>query len=236
MNRMSGRTLLLFAIAALALVSPAPIRVWQLDDLALKRVPIPSNSHIAGTEPSADFDDDGIPETLMLLNGRASLRTQGQTRWQSPKTWRVAQVQIADLNRDGLPEVVLLVWRTFKPWPVDTWLPKGGRIESFHDSNGRSCHIILIGWKQEAFRELWAGSALAEPINRFAAVDLMGNGQQYLVTLEGEYDNAPSTPARQLKVWEWNGFGFTVVNELQDAFNLIVPVQTENGQVLILTD
>ncbi len=105
-----------------------------------------------------------------------------------------------------------------------------------HDSSGRSCHIILIGWSQDSFRELWAGSALAEPVNSFAAADLTGNGGQYLVILEGEYDDLPSAPARRLKVWEWNGFGFTVVNELEDSFRLMVTVQTEDGQVLILTD
>jgi hypothetical protein len=94
----------------------------------------------------------------------------------------------------------------------------------------------LIGGKQGAFREIWAGSALADPVNRFAAVDLMGNGQQYLVTLEGQYDDPSSAPARRLKVWEWNGFGFTLVNELEDAhaFSLMGIAQTDDRQVLIL--
>lgn len=39
---------------------------------------------------------------------------------------------------------------------------------------------------------------------------------------------------RRLKVWEWNGFGFTVVHELEDSFSLMVPVQMEDRQVLIL--
>ncbi len=39
MNVMSGHALLLLAIGALALLSPAPIHAWQLDDLTLKRAP-----------------------------------------------------------------------------------------------------------------------------------------------------------------------------------------------------
>lgn len=236
MNVMSSRILLLFTIAAFMLITPAPIHAWEWKDAMLKRVSLPSVLQTVETKTSADFDFDGIPDTLILIDGHATIKTEDRIRWQSPQAWRVTQAQIADLNRDGQPEVALLVWRPFRPWPVDAWLPNGGRIRSFHDSKGESCHIILIGWKRDAFRELWAGSALAEPIKAFAAVDLTESGRQYLVALESEYDDLPVAPARRLKVWEWNGFGFTVVNKLKDAFNLMVITQTEAGRVLILTD
>ncbi len=233
---MPNRIRLLLVVVALALVSPAPIRLWQLKDSRLKQVLIPSILHVAQSRTLADFNSDGILEALTLAGGHAAIQADGQTLWQSPSAWQVKQALITDLNRDGVPEMTLLVWRPFKPWPVDTWLPKGGRISSFHDSNGNSCHMILIGWKQGSFRELWAGSALAEPVNTFAVADLMGNGRQYLVTLGGNYDDLPSAPSRQLKVWEWNGFGFSVVNGLEDSFRLLVPVQTDDGRVFILTD
>lgn len=234
---MSGRALLLLAIAALALVSPAPIQVWQFDDLGLKRVSVPSYLRLLAVQTSADFDQDDAPETLALTGDRATIQTDSQIRWQSPQAWQVVQARVTDLNRDGLSEATLLVWRPFKPWPVDTWLPNGGRIDGFHDSKGMSCHIILIGWKQGSFREIWAGSAMADPVKSFAAADLTGNGPQYLVTLEGKYDDPPSAPAGRLKVWEWNGFGFTIVNELEDAYSysLMGTAQTDDRQVLILS-
>jgi hypothetical protein len=235
MNRMPGRSFLLLFIAALGLVSPTPVQAWGLADRTLQRVLVPSTLNFAAAETSADFDRDGIPEELVFAGDRATIRTGNQIRWQSPELWRVAQAQIADLNHDDLPEVVLLVWRPFKPWPVDAWLPNGGRIKSFHDSNGFSCHIILIGWKQAAFRELWAGSAMADPVKSFAATDLAGKAQQYLVTLEGAYDDPPAAPSRRVKVWEWNGFGFSIVNELQDAFSFMSIAQIDDRQVLILT-
>lgn len=236
MNVMSAQPLVLLAIAALALVTPVPIHAWQLSDLTLKRVPIPSVVRLVAAQTSTDFDHDGVPETLTLAGGRATIQTESQARWQSPQAWQVEQAQIADLNRDGVPEAALLVWRPFKPWPVDEWLPNGGRINDFHDSRGLSCHIILIGWYQNSFRERWAGSALAEPVNRFAVADLRGNGEQYLVTLEGNYDDPPSAPSKRLKVWEWNGFGFSVVSTLQGPFSLMATVQTKDGRVLILAD
>jgi hypothetical protein len=237
MNSMSGRILLLLTITALGLVSPAPIRGWQMDDLMLERVPVPSDLRLVAAETSADLDGDGVSETLDLTQQRAVIKTGSQMRWQSPGTWQVKQALIADLNHDEFPEAVLLVWRPFRPWPVDQWLPHSGRIDSFHDSRNMSCHMILIGWKQDAFREIWAGSALADPVNRFAAVDLMGSGQQYLITLEGQYDDPPAAPAKRLKVWEWNGFGFTIVTELEDAhaYSVLGTAQTNDRQVLILT-
>lgn len=235
MNLMSRRLLLLLAFAALGLVSPAPLQAWQLHDLELKHVAMPSVFHLASATNSVDFDEDGLKETLTTMGSRAAIRAGSQIWWQSPPTWQVEQAKVTDLNRDGIPEATLLVWRPFKPWPVDAWLPNGGRIDSFHDSKGMSCHIILIGWKQGSFRELWAGSAMADPVKLFTAADPKGNGQQYLVTLESQYDDLPSSPARRLKIWEWNGFGFTNVNELEKAFGLMGTAETNDRQILILS-
>lgn len=234
-NLMSKRLLLLLTFAALGLVSPAPLQAWQLDHLELKQAAIPSVLHLDAATNSADFDQDGLEETLTSTGSGAAIWAGSQVQWESPPVWGVEQAEVTDLNRDGIPEVTLLVWRPFKPWPVDAWLPHGGRIDNFHDSRGMSCHMILIGWKQDAFRELWAGSAMADPVKIFTVADLMGNGQQYLVTLEAQYDDPPSSPARRLKVWEWNGFGFTNVNELEKAFSIIGTAEINNRQILILS-
>jgi hypothetical protein len=128
----------------------------------------------------------------------------------------------------------LLVWRAFQPWPVDRWLPHGGRIAGFHDGQNDSCHLILIGRRPDGYGELWAGSALADPILAFAGADLNGDGLQELATIEGRYAASGSGPARDLKVWEWNGFGFTVVSTVEGAFSTMALVRDENGRVLIL--
>jgi hypothetical protein len=233
---MPPRTFLLIAIAALALVTPAPIRAWELHGRALERVSLPSGTDMVPAETSADLDGDGVPEMLVVTGDRAVIQTRDQLRWQSPELWQIEQAQITDLNRDGFPEAALLVRRPFKPWPVDAWLPSGGRINDFHDSRGLSCHLILIGWYKESFRERWAGSALAEPVDHFAVADLTGDGNEYLVTLEGEYDDPPSAPSKHLKVWEWNGFGFSVVSEVPGPFSLIATARAQDGHALILAD
>ncbi len=133
MNLMFRRNFLLLSIAALTLVSPVPIHAWQLVDSELKVVPMSAELQPIAPVMSVDFDGDGQPETLTLAEGRAAIHSADQIRWQSPPAWQVQQALIADLNYDGLPEVVLLVRRPFKPWPVDKWLPTGGRIRDFHD-------------------------------------------------------------------------------------------------------
>jgi hypothetical protein len=232
---MRHRTILLLALAALLLVSPAQMRAWQLVGSTLRQIPVPAQVNPVHEKMSADFDQDGNQETLSLTGGHASIQTREQIRWRSPLSWQVRQALISDLNQDGRPEAALLLWRPFQPWPVDAWLPHGGRIVTFHNSNGDSCHIILIGWFKNSFRERWAGSALAEPVESFAAADLTGSGEQFLVTLEARYDDPASAPARFLKVWEWNGFGFNLVSTTEGPFREMALAQALDGRMLILT-
>jgi hypothetical protein len=231
---MDRRAILLFSLLILALVSPARVRAWKLVEESLREVSVPGGIQPVEDAMSADFDGDGKTEILTLADGRAAIQRENQVLWRSPEAWQVTQALVADLNQDGRQEAVLLVWRSFQPWPVDAWLPHGGRIDSFHDSNGKSCHIILIGWYQGSFRERWAGSALVEPVKSLAVADLAGKGEQHLVTLEARYDDPPSAPARSLKVWEWNGFGFSLVSTIAGPFSTLAIAQAPDGRMLIL--
>ncbi|MFH1905869.1 MAG: VCBS repeat-containing protein [Chloroflexota bacterium] len=234
-----------FSLLALILLSPLTPRAWELTPpvglrQGLQSVPLPASFELLEIPAQADLNGDGLPETLRQADGRLAILSGTQAVWQSPESWRVAQAAFSDLNHDGLPEVSLLVWRPFRPWPVDAWLPHGGRIAGFHDAEGQSCHLILIGWKHGVYRELWAGSALAEPLRAFAAADLNGDGKIELVALEGSYrvgaahDDPPSKTASRLKVWEWNGFGFSAVYALEGRFRQMQIVHTPDGRVLIL--
>jgi hypothetical protein len=128
----------------------------------------------------------------------------------------------------------MLVWRPFAPWPIDAFLPDGGRIAGFHDAQNRSCHIILFGWKQGAFRELWAGSALAEPLLDFYAADWNGDGRQELMAVETGYDQP--TTAKALSLWEWNGFGFSLIGRLRTGIGKYAFLTGADGRPSILVD
>jgi hypothetical protein len=224
----------LLVLGLLLQTSPAPLRAWELRPAGLALAPLPAGNLSVMPPSGTEFDGDGLPERLQLTGGRLTISSGAGAVWQSPPGWTVLQAQITDLNHDGSPEATLLVWRPFRPWPVDQWLPHGGRIADFHDNEGNSCHIILVGWRGGAYAELWAGSALAEPVKSFEAADLRGDGVQELVTLEGSYTDSRSAPARALKVWEWNGFGFSVVSAIKGKFEKMALVRADSGRILVL--
>jgi hypothetical protein len=224
----------LLSLASLTLLSPPIARAWQLVSAGLLSVPLTGAYEIVTAPAQADLDGDGWPETLRLADGQFTLHSGTQAGWQSPEAWRVVQAAFTDLDGDGAPEATLLVWRPFRPWPVDEWLPHGGRIAGFHDAAGQSCHIILIGWRDGGYRELWAGSALAAPIRAFAAADLDADGRQELAVLEAGYDDPASMAANRLTVWEWNGFGFSLVYGLSGQFRQLQIIRAADGRFLIL--
>jgi hypothetical protein len=234
--------LAVLALCMLLQTSPASLRALYLESTSLIPVPLPAG--IAPVKPpiEADLNHNGSPESLVLADSRLTIYSGRRPVWQSPTGWTVVQAQITDLNQDGTPEATLLVWRRFRPWPVDQWLPHGGRIARFQDGEGNSCQIILVGWHGNEYGELWAGSALAQPVKSFAAADLNADNIQELVTLEGSYvDSRLSSgffgglaPAHALKVWEWNGFGFSVVSVMEGIFYKLALVQSSAGRILIL--
>jgi hypothetical protein len=182
--------------------------VGQPDDAPDTPLPTPTNTQ-------TDLNGDGVAEALLLTAGSVEIRSRGELVWRNPLSWQVIQAQLTDLNHDGQREVTLLVWRPFQPWPVDRYLPHGGRIKEFHDANGRSCYLILIGWQRGKYRELWAGSAMSSPLRSFSAIDVDGDGRQELVGFESDYTDPRDVPARAITYWEWNGFGFTLLIRLK---------------------
>ena len=227
-------TLAVLTLGMLLQTSPVALHALELTPTGLSVLAIPAGNIAIKPAASADFNRDGTLESLLLAGGRLSILSRGQSVWQSPAAWTVIQAAITDLNHDGAPEATLLVWRLFRPWPVDQWLPYGGRITDFHNAAGFSCQIILIGWRGSEYGELWAGSPMAEPVRSFAVVGLSAGRHQELVTLEGRYSDARSAPGRAIKVWDWNGFGFTIVSGMEGTFNKMALVQARDGRNLIL--
>jgi len=129
-----------------------------------------------------------------------------------PPEWDVRAARLADLDRDGVSECVLLVWRPWQDWPIMRWSASPSPIAAHRDDKGDSAHIILVAPYSGArsYRELWAGSALAWPVLQIEAGDVDGDGWDELVVLEGDYAVGRKGPAQDVAVWRWNGFGFTM--------------------------
>ncbi|HCS38893.1 MAG TPA: hypothetical protein DIW44_04830 [Anaerolineaceae bacterium] len=229
--------LILIALFALSTLSPIPLRFWSLPAESLTRISSDfSKLQVIDPNPLSSFDFGSDNDCLEYAKNSISIfdcQDSSIINWQSPETWKVTEAISADLNRDGKNEMVMVVWRPHKVWPIDTFLPSGGRIADFHDETGLSCHLILVGWDGTKYRELWAGSSLVEPVFNIRAADLDGDGNQELVTIEGMYDNW--NKSGDLTVWEWSGFGFRLRERLQEKFSEFGIVST-NQSVMIITD
>lgn len=237
-NREMSLRLIFVSLLTLLTVSPLTPRYWTVGQ-AIEEVEVSSMGNVALILPNSqeEMNFGGEFDCVVVENQMVKIKDcdqeSGQTFWQSGQTWQVKEAITADLNRDGERELVMLVWRPFKPWPVDSIMPHSGRIESFQDKNGISCHLILVGWDGDSYRELWAGSALVDPIFHIQSVDVDGNGKQELVALEGQYDSIQGTG--NLTVWDWNGFGFTIRDRVRGNFATYGIVSTIED-VLIVTE
>ena len=125
-----------------------------------------------------------------------------------PSTWRITASALADVTGDGSPKWVLVVWRPWRDWPIQSWSAAPSPIAGFHDAAGRSCHLILLDPRDG--REVWAGSALPAPILALAVGDVDGDGRSEVVALEGDYATGRNGLASRVDMWKWNGFGFTL--------------------------
>lgn len=225
----------IISLAAFLLLSPVKLQAWGMEGAKIVKNAIPLQASVDVMPTNVDLNGDGRREDLTLTSGgTAQIYSGSQIVWQSPADWQVKQVGTADLNQDGRPEAILLVWRDFHPWPVDSFLPVGGRISAFHNVSNQSCHIILIGWKKDRYAEMWAGSALAEPIRSFWVGDINKDGKQELITLESAYDDPPQSPARAIKIWEWNGFGFRVLDQINGPIQNAILVRPNLGPPVLL--
>ncbi len=194
----------------------------------------PHDARPADPVIEADLDADGSIERIVLRGAQITVMRDALRVWTTPPQWNVFMAQMADLNWDGRPEIVMAVWWPFKPWPIDAWLPHGGRIAGFHDAQNRSCHIILWGWGGTRFRELWAGSAMAEPVIGFFAADWNADGRDELMTVESSYDSPAR--GRAVSLWEWNGFGFSLVDRWNTILRRFVVLKEENGSPAVLLE
>jgi len=203
------------------------------------------NSHLEGKHRAYTFQDNTFIE---ITPSSANPGTPVQTSFQDPppipgdlpSSWDMRNAIYTDLTGDGKPEIVLLVWRPWRDWPIMRWSKTPSPIAGFHDMDGDSCHIILIdphpyedtgatSASSRSYREIWAGSALPVPLIQIAAGDIDGDDANELIALEGTYTNGRDGAGNRMAVWRWNGFGFTMQWRSEQAECTGLALEDVNG-------
>ncbi len=118
-----------------------------------------------------------------------------QLVWESKPSWSVEQFTFGDADEDGRPEIMFTLWKN------DGW----------DDASQYRSHPFVYGWRRNAIRPVWAGSALVDPIREFALADFDQDGRNELVVLEGVYADARHAPAQHVTVWRWQGWGYELL-------------------------
>ena len=227
----------LIAVSCLIFMTPGHMRLYSYTNNRIKEETITSSLKPITPEICADLNADGFKDCLVQKRKGIQLQSISDdpelktVLWESPTSWHIPAAAITDLNHDQQLEITLLVWRPYRMLPIDQYLPVKQTSTNFINSDGQSCQFILIGLKNGEFQELWAGSALAQPVQSFSVVDLNQDGVQELITLDGRYENN-RMPAQTLSIWNWNGFGFNLSAQVIGQFRLQKIVQTEDQRTI----
>jgi len=145
--------------------------------------------------------------TATLEEGSLTVVHQGQQVWRSDPSWDVRQFLLADVNNDGQREVAFVLWKPYRLEPAILY-------ETFHfpslwEEDSLRNHLFVYGWRDGTWQELWCSSPVEYPIIQIYVADTDGDVSNELVILEGNY-TAPDDGARQVSVWRWHGWGFTL--------------------------
>ena len=136
----------------------------------------------------ADLDLDGLAETVEV--GNRSMRvcsSDGRELYTTPNAWRVSQVTVADATGDGLPELLMLVWRR----------GNYGSSRPFWDTGldlRMTQHLYVMGLRNGAVVPVWMSHELGEEVAR---AEVSPSGMLVLTARDGSVTQ-----------WIWEGFGF----------------------------
>ncbi|MBN1881746.1 MAG: hypothetical protein JW885_06195 [Deltaproteobacteria bacterium] len=126
--------------------------------------------------------------------------------------WEITESAVVDVTGDGRAELIVVVWRPWRDWPIMRWHEEESPIASYKDKNGMSCHLIVL--EPDTGDEIWAGSALPFPIEDMASGDLDGDGIYEVATIRGEYGKkwcgVWCKRPRFVDIWEWEDMGFVM--------------------------
>ena len=140
-----------------------------------------------------DLNGDGAIETLEVRMRKAFIEEFGETTYVAPDNWHVFDAAAGDINRDNIPEVVLLVWKQgsygeARPFWIE------------HDTAAFSQHVFVFQYRDKQLVPLWMSSDLGFEVTH-ARLD--ANGLLELTSPDGT-----------ISTWEWQSWGLVLVDEI----------------------
>lgn len=227
----NSRALFLLSVLVLLAAQPAFINMLVLDGEELQKYSWLEGPARNSTQRDPDPKVDELPVEIVYQGQRIQLMQQEKEIWISPAEWQVLDFRRADLNRDGVTELALLVRRPFKDIPINAYTAVQWKHPAFRFPDGDSCHIILIGIGDGEVDELWAGSGLVRPMTGIQVVDLDGDGMEELAGLE-----PGAAGGTDISIWRWQGFNFTLIDRTTFLFMQQVEVaRMPEGGLLIVS-
>jgi poly-gamma-glutamate capsule biosynthesis protein CapA/YwtB (metallophosphatase superfamily) len=141
-----------------------------------------------------DLTGDGVAEQVRLEEQQVIVYCDGIEVWRGLPEWRVVDLALGDPNDDGRSELLLALWK-----------PDAAGVPRDSTELVEVSHPFIIGYREGAYRILWGGSAVADPIHEVELGDVDGDGIQELIVLEERGDGCAVT------VWRWHGWGFSLM-------------------------
>ncbi|MCR5391526.1 MAG: CapA family protein [Lachnospiraceae bacterium] len=141
---------------------------------------------------------------VVLRNGMTDIySSDGDRLWQSDKEWRVQDVLVCDVDRDGLEEIVFLVWKKGN---------FGKNLPYFVKENDKKTgqHIFIFRKREEEgpyLKAQWMSSALKTELS---GISFSEKGRFVLTSLDGGQETH----------YDWEGFGLKEMSITESEQNL----------------
>ena len=141
-----------------------------------------------------DLNGDGQQEGLFLNKGMLDIQDGASAaRYRAPRTWRISDALVGDIDRDGTDELVLIAWRRGSYGPSHPfWLKL--------DSSGLSQHIFVFRYDNGQLEPQWMSSALGFEVHH---AELDDEGVLHVRAKQGEEQNELALA--------WDSWGFVVL-------------------------
>lgn len=182
------------------------IYYWDNGFKVGSRATIYSENNIIHTaiakEESADLDNNATQEIYLLENGKLTIMENPKMIWQSPDDWWIDNFFLSDSNNDGVLDINLSLWKsgnfgTSKPF----WIQE--------NDMGVKNHFFIYDLVDGTIKSIWGSSNLSAPNCDFKFADINEDGENELITIEGDYKQKTPCAGNYVAVWKWNGWGFS---------------------------